>query len=65
MLLNINEIQKKIDALTLQAGLPRHSVNLCSAPLVMALHMLHLKTMYIITFIQKEVMNFRGRLLGR
>ena len=33
MLLNINEIQRKIDALTLQAGLPRRSVNLCSAPI--------------------------------
>lgn len=32
MLLNIEEIQKKIDELTLQAGLPRHSVNLCTAP---------------------------------
>ncbi|HDV3776009.1 TPA: hypothetical protein RH240_004975, partial [Escherichia coli] len=33
MLLNINEIQKKIDALTLKAGLSRYSVNLCSAPI--------------------------------
>lgn len=33
MLLNIEEIQKKIDELILQAGLPRHSVNLCTAPI--------------------------------
>lgn len=33
VLLNIEEIQKKIDERTLQAGLPRHSVNLCTAPI--------------------------------
>jgi hypothetical protein len=33
MLLDIDEIQKKIDELTLQAGLPRHSINLCTAPI--------------------------------
>lgn len=33
MLMNIEEIQKKVDGLTLQAGLPRHSVNLCTSPI--------------------------------
>lgn len=32
MVMSIEGIQKKIDELTLQAGLPRHSVNLCAAP---------------------------------
>lgn len=31
-MLNIEELQKKIDELLLKAGLPRHSVNLCTAP---------------------------------
>lgn len=33
MLLNIDEIQKKVDEMILDAGLPRFSVNLCTAPI--------------------------------
>ncbi|MEB6380128.1 immunity 63 family protein [Leclercia adecarboxylata] len=32
MLANINEIQKQVDEIILRAGFPKHSVNLCSAP---------------------------------
>ncbi|WP_338457890.1 Imm63 family immunity protein [Pantoea sp. Nvir] len=31
-MLKIEELQKRIDELLLKAGLPRHSVNLCTAP---------------------------------
>ncbi|WP_016260478.1 Imm63 family immunity protein, partial [Yersinia pestis] len=33
MLLSIAEIQKKVDEMALRAGLPRHSVNLCTEPI--------------------------------
>lgn len=33
MLLSIDDIQKKVDEMVLRAGLPRHSVNLCTAPI--------------------------------
>lgn len=33
MLANINEIQKHVDEIILRAGFPKHSVNLCSAPI--------------------------------
>lgn len=33
MSLSIDEIQKKVDGMILRAGLPRYSVNLCTAPI--------------------------------
>lgn len=33
MLLNINDLQKKVDALVSVLGFPVHSINLCSAPI--------------------------------
>ena len=33
MLLSIAEIQKKVDEMALRAGLPRHSINLCTEPI--------------------------------
>lgn len=33
MLVSIDEIQRKVDEMTLRAGFPRHSINLCSAPI--------------------------------
>lgn len=32
MLVNIDEIQKQVNEIILRAGFPKHSVNLCSAP---------------------------------
>ncbi|KZC50503.1 hypothetical protein AVO29_19765 [Yersinia pestis] len=65
MLLSIAEIQKKLMRWLYE--LVSQDIQLIFVPnlLVKALHILHLKTICIIIFIQKEVMNFRGGLLSR